>query len=356
LQFHKNLISSRFANISNEPARQLNTNAEAERLAVLHKMNSGHYVFSEHACMSCGAEQFDVLAERDRYGFPIQTTACQSCGFIQTNPDMRDEDYTDFYIKHYRKLYIADLVGEPEDFFKEERWRGQQIVSYVMQRAQLPKGGLVVEIGCGAGGILHCFKEKGFRVIGTDFGEDNMAHGRQLGLDLRSGDLFSLKLDETPALIIYSHVLEHIRDLDRQLAQVKLLLGNTGFVYVEVPGVKDVHRNVFQADFLQTFHLAHIYNFTRQTMINVLGKSSFSLVDADEEIRSLFRVGNAQHSTVSDHRSTREYINKTEKNRAFYKWIFQRKSQVRSVINTSRRLLINTLHKLGLYQLIKRMV
>jgi SAM-dependent methyltransferase len=337
-------------------AMQLSAIALTERDRVIQKIHVGAYVFGARPCAVCSGRSFRILAERDRYGLPIQTTICPECGLIQTTPDMREEDYRDFYTHHYRKLYINDLVGDPAGFFQEEYWRGQRILRYVRKSIDLPAGALVLEVGCGAGGILHAFATQGYRVIGTDLGVENLEYGREQGLDLRVGDVFELKLPERPALIIYSHVLEHIRDPERTLQRVHELLDDSGRLYIEVPGVKDVRHNVFQGDFLQTFHIAHIYNFSRRSLCNLMTKNGFCCIQGDESIRAVFRPCEKHSSEFqSDYASAMSYIKTTERWRGYYRARFRVKSRVSTLIDSIRSSSIDMLHRVGLYASVKRL-
>ena len=335
---------------------QLRAEADAERNLVIRKIQSGAYFFQSRACVSCGGHSFEVLATHDRYGLPIQTTICVHCGLIQTNPDMRADDYRDFYINHYRRLYIAELVGSPADFFQQEYWRGQQIVAFVEKSIELRKGSLIVEIGCGAGGILHAFAVRGYRVVGTDLGAENLAYGRARGLDLRVGDLFQLELDETPALIVYSHVLEHISEPVATLGRVRELLAADGHLYVEVPGVKSVRVNVFQGDFLRTFHLAHVFNFSLQTLTNLVSKHGFQLVAGNEFVRSIFRVGPRAGRCESDYREAMRYITTTEKLRPLFGLRFRVASRCLASVQYLRRAVIHVLRRLRLYETVKKLM
>lgn len=343
------------------PVTQLGADAQRELAEVLAKFEDQTYVFEERQCAVCSGSRFDVLAEQDRYTMPIKTTICRSCGLIQTNPDMRESDYTDFYTHHYRRLYIADLVGQPEDFFREEYWRGRKILGFVRRHLAVPKGRLVVEIGCGAGGILQAFADAGYRVIGTDLGAENLAYGKSHGLDLRNGDLFGLadSLDEKPALVVYSHVLEHIREPGKSLEKVRELLASDGHLYVEVPGVKDVRRNVFQGDFLKTFHLAHIYNFSLLTLQNLARKHGYEPIAGDETVRALFRpahTGATSGFPVSDYVASVAYMEATERRREFYRRRFAARMAMRAVTDGIRARAITLLHRLGLYRHLRRRI
>lgn len=355
MPFRRRLISQRFASTEASPPLP-GSESDREREAVLAKVRGGHYAFAEQACAVCDGRDFDVIAERDRYGLPIQTTLCRTCGLIQTNPDMRAADYRDFYVHHYRRLYIAKLVGQPRDFFREEYWRGRRIVDYVLGHLALPPGALVVEIGCGAGGVLHPFAQRGFRVIGTDLGEENMAYGRRMGLDLRSGDVHDLRLDEQPSLVLYSHVLEHVAEPGRQLRRIRELLRSDGHLYIEVPGVKSVHRNAHCADLLDALHIAHIYNFTLRSLTNLLARHGFERVDGDETIRSIFRPGRAQTAYVTDYLAVDRYIRRTERWRPLLERVTRTGFAVRDLRDRARAAAARVLQRLGLYGLVKRML
>lgn len=355
MNFERDLLAERYARGAGALVR-LSPDADAECQKVVQKILGQTYRFLEKKCAVCDGEVFDVLAEQDRYGLPIQTVICVKCGLMQTNPDMREEDYLDFYINHYRRLYIADLVGEPVDFFREEVWRGQRILEFVEGAVRLPRNGLVLEVGCGAGGILHAFQRQGYRVIGTDLGAENLSYGREIGLDLRQGDIFNLELKEAPDLIIFSHVLEHIRNPALALRRARDLLGPGGFLYIEVPGVKYVRKNSFQGDFLKTFHLSHVYNFSLRTLRNLMVREGFECVSGDEYVRAVFVKGERSEEFESDYAEAKLYMARTERWRVVYRALFVIASEVKRVRDFFRRSLISLLRRAGLYSAIRAAV
>lgn len=355
ISFTADLISPRFA-AGHPQLYHLNEMSAKERLLVLQKIESNIYLRTPRRCRRCDGLAFSVLAEQDRYGFPIQTSVCHSCGLVQTNPDFRPEDYIDFYTHHYRRLYIADLVGEPKDFFQEELWRGQKIYRFVRKHASLAGSPFVLEVGCGAGGILQAFRERGFEVLGTDYGAENLAYGKSRGIDIRQGDLFSLDLERRPDLIIYSHVLEHVYDPNRELAKVRELLAPDGCLYIEVPGIKATRTNVFQGDFMQMFHLAHIYNFTLATLTGLLADNGFQLIAGNEEVRALFRKGDAAGQRSGAYAEVIAYMRATEKHRSFYRAAFRVRARLRSVAEKARVVTVSLLKAMGVYALARRLL
>jgi len=355
ISFDSALISPRFA-ADCPQLFHLNELSARERLLVLQKIESNFYLRTPRRCRMCDGPDFSVLAEQDRYGFPVQTSVCHGCGLVQTNPDFRPEDYIDFYTHHYRRLYIADLVGEPKDLFQEELWRGQKIYRFVRKHALFTSSPFVLEVGCGAGGILQAFRERGFDVLGTDYGAENLAYGKSRGMDIRQGDLFSLNLERRLDLIIYSHVLEHVYDPNRELAKVRELLAPDGYLYIEVPGIRATRTNVFQGDFMQMFHLAHIYNFTLATLTRLLADNGFQLVAGNEEVRSLFRKGEATGRQSGECAEVIAYMRGTEKHRSFYRAVFRVRSRMRSVAERARAVTVSFLKAMGVYSWVRRLL
>lgn len=345
----RSLLSNRFS-INSVNAVSINQSAKNELSKVFIKIQEKIYHFEERCCTVCGGDNFLILAEIERYGLPIKKAICKGCGLVQTNPDMREQDYIDFYKTHYRDLYIADLVGSPDKFYAEEKWRGQAIFDFLTRHVKLELGSLVVEVGCGAGGIISVFKNEGYRVIGVDYGAVNLAYARQQGLEVYEGGINDLCLTERPALIIYSHVLEHVQNIDAELTRVFNILADDGVVYIEVPGIRNVRWNSYQADLLKTFHIAHIYDFSLNALCNMLEKNRFKLIYGNEYIRSVFSKSNESKAIVSDFEATYNYLKTTERFYYFFGSLSRILSRVQSLMLALRGYFINFLHRLGLYE------
>ena len=188
---------------------------------------------------------------------------------------MDQESYIKFYNHEYRKLYVGKETATL-NFFEDQKRKGKKIYNYLNDNGLLQKDSLfVLEVGCGAGGILEYFKEKGHRVKGIDLGEEYVNFGKSQGLDLEVSLLSDLKLDSKPDIIIYSHVMEHILDLDAELDAIKNHLSDESIAYIEVPGLKEIHRN-YKSNTLTFLQNAHTFNFTKETLISlflqILGK------------------------------------------------------------------------------------
>lgn len=145
------------------------------------RVNNGEYHFETFTC-ECGAkeESFRILAEKDRYGFKVQTVICKNCGLMMTNPRMTQDAYNLFYDSEYRKIYLgvesANDVGD--NFFASRKKRGEVIAEFVGNKVGRDIKS-VLEIGCSAGAILEAFKEKGCKVKGIDLGGEYIEYGKK---------------------------------------------------------------------------------------------------------------------------------------------------------------------------------
>lgn len=257
---------------------------------VMRDVLSGKYSFETISCPICNNKtDFECLAEKDRYGLDCQTLMCVKCGLLMTNPRMNQDAYNDFYMNEYRQLYTASEISS-DHFFEEQVYHGTQILRYILEQTNLKNVSdrKIIEIGCGAGGILKAFKDSGSTVLGMDLGEKYLNYGiSNWGLDLRFGTIQNLTKSDSPDIIIYSHVLEHILDLEKELIHIKEICHKSTLIYIEVPGLLNIH-NAYNGDFLMYLQNAHTFHFSLRTLKNLFAKYGFELVQGNEYVRAIF--------------------------------------------------------------------
>jgi SAM-dependent methyltransferase len=231
---------------------------------------------------------------------------------------MTQAAYDEFYNAEYRKLYVGKESAS-DDFFRREVAAGKKIITYlsgagggdILKR----DSALVVEVGCGAGGILLPFRELGCRVLGLDPGEEYLAFGRsKYGLDLRGGTLDAAILPRKADLIIYNHVIEHILDPVEELIRARRCLAAGGAIYLAVPGIKWLH-NSYRMDFLRLLQNAHVWHFTLTTLSNLCRKAGLHVTSGEERIRMIVEPGDASRQLENDFPAVIEYLNGVERER-----------------------------------------
>ena len=124
------------------------------------KISQGFYKFERIQCCICNSNKFKKLSNKDRYGLYMPVVICEQCGLIQTNPRMTQESYNEFYNEEYRNLYMG-FENPTKSFFLDQYAGGSLLFSYLVQNGCLRKpynDKLILEVGCGAGGLLQYFK------------------------------------------------------------------------------------------------------------------------------------------------------------------------------------------------------
>jgi len=300
------------------PVQELNELQNAMKRQIDKKVEQKVYQFESVPCCICHSLNFEKLSEKDRYGLYMPVVICCDCGLIQTNPRMTQQSYNIFYNEEYRKLYTGNILPN-SDFFNNQFRTGGLIFHFLNSNITFKKplsDIRVIEIGCGAGGILQYFKEKGCNVQGVDLGAEYIEFGRsQYDLNLKTGGIADISSDEAFDIVIYSHVLEHILNPNEEIHHIKRILRTDGIVYIELPGVKSLRYNNYDLDFLKYLQNAHTYHFTLTTLNNLMQTNGYKLVAGNENIYSIFntQIGiGTSYTTISDFDEILKYLRDLE--------------------------------------------
>jgi 2-polyprenyl-3-methyl-5-hydroxy-6-metoxy-1,4-benzoquinol methylase len=139
-------------------------------------------------------------------------------------------------------------------------------------------GGKILDVGCGNGNYLYSLRELGWETYGVEMDEQVCHYVREvLGLTVFQGTLEEAHLPNNLFdVVTMRHVLEHLPDPSRSLAEVYRLLRAGGSVLIETPNIESVQARFFRA---RWFHLdipRHLYHFTPATLPALLQKTGFS--------------------------------------------------------------------------------
>jgi len=265
------------------------------RDSVLAKIRNGEYVLEDVRCPVCASSNRHTITERDAYAIPVAVTMCNDCHFIYTGRRMALKSLGNFYNVEYRRIERGVPLPR-EEFFNLQHGKGLAIQEYLRSVGiDLDRNGIVVEVGCGAGGILEAFREHGHTVIGCDLGREYVEYGaNRHGLDLYTGDLESLKpfiasTNRRVTLIIYEQTFEHLMDLPAELASIRPLMDANSFLFIGVPGIRNVDAH-YDSDFLKYLQPGHTSHFDLASLTYWLDKGGFARVAGDERVRAVFRL------------------------------------------------------------------
>ena len=297
LDYKTKFVSRRFkkyfagAGAENLKPIQLETRDKVRELITSNR----EWKLNSRPCQICGNDNFIKIAEVDRYLLDVTTVLCDSCGFMFTDPVMRQSDYEDFYINYYRELYTNSSEATSE-FFQAQYKTGMRIYKYLEKNFSLVDK-TIVEIGAGAGGILKAFSDQELEVIGCDFGKDYLNYGIKQGINLKIGGIESIP-SQSADVVIYCHVLEHILNLDNEFKNLDRILKPGGVIYVQVPGIFYVHYT-YRGNFLKFLQNAHLYHFSKKTLTNLMNKYNFRPLKVNQVINGLFIKENSNFENIN---------------------------------------------------------
>lgn len=238
------------------------------------------------SCPYCGAHEFSRVSEIDSRGVPAEVVICEVCDGCFKAAVLDSEAHV-----YYYQMLSYTLRGKPvtdsgmEALFHERvRTIAYPRYAFVRHFTDLEPGrDLIVEWGCNDGASLYPWHRAGFEVLGIDLDARAVELGRGKGLPLYYGDLFGQTQSQPAGLLILSHVLEHVLNLQAVLSRAYTLLRPGGFLFVEVPGI----RTQALGDPLQYLDAEHNYNFDARTLRALLRRHGFHLLYLDEYVRAI---------------------------------------------------------------------
>ncbi len=115
---------------------------------------SGGYKRVKNRCFcDCSRDNNDiVIAEKDMCGVPLKSILCPKTGLICSDSIFDEKSNNEFYINEYRD-YASFGISIP-DYFDSQVDRGRNFYRLFKENARIDLDYKVIEIGCGAGGVL----------------------------------------------------------------------------------------------------------------------------------------------------------------------------------------------------------
>lgn len=271
----KKLISPRFSSTKSLQLKYIQPSQLPFIDEVKSKLQNGEYKY-EDCCCPCGGKKDVIISEIDRYGLPLNSVLCLQCGTIRISPYLASDSLDNFYSEFYQRMYgrVTDL----DSYFLKQKKYGEKILAVAQQF--LKPGSCVYEVGCGAGGALKIFQDRGDRVIGCDYSAELIEAGRQRGVsNIYCGSFVDLeeRLQGIKVDFIYLYkVFEHLSDPISFLEDCKNYLAPKGRILIVVPDISRIDSCPNpRGDLLQFFHIAHKFNFSFEGIKMLSNKVGF---------------------------------------------------------------------------------
>ena len=196
---------------------------------------------------------------------------CETCGAAQSPADRQWTAEIDEIYAAYRSF---QQYGGPEQHVLDGatgklRRRSQVLLDRMATAPGFPRGGTVLDVGCGGGATLRAFSERGgWQLFGQELDRRDLPLLRAIP---SFESLFTCPLSQIPRrfdLVTMVHSLEHFIHPARALQHLRSKIAAGGRLFVEVP---DAGVNPF--DCLVADHMVH---FTAVTLADLAVRAGFA--------------------------------------------------------------------------------
>lgn len=238
---------------------------------------------AERPCPVCGARAAEPLHHRAFVlpdGHPLAAgytvVTCGECGAAYATPLPDQAAYDRYYRDASKYADIATGTGSGAQAWDDERLgeTARALASFAPAKSTH-----IVDIGCGAGGLLRQLAARGYtELTGIDPAQACAdATGAIPGVRGLVGNLFGYPAELRPAgMIVLSHVLEHVRDVGAAVDGLATIVGEGGRVYAEVPDASR-YTEYLVAPFLD-FNTEHINHFSEATLARLFTSRGWNIV------------------------------------------------------------------------------
>ena len=140
-----------------------------------------------------------------------------------------------------------------------------------------PVKGRILDIGAGTGDFLLECKNQNWDILGIE--PNDKAKGIALGKGIKFGDTIEKLESNSFDVITMWHVLEHVPDIEHQVAELKRLLKPSGTIIIAVPNFKSYDAKYYK-EFWAAYDVPrHLWHFSKTAIEKLFDKQNMNLED-----------------------------------------------------------------------------
>lgn len=178
-------------------------------------------------CVACG-NSLAFFGRRGQYTY----ASCKGCGTLQLAPFPSKEDLNCAYIDDYA---TSGHQGSDPDAIYTISGPFYTAVLKELKRTSHPPG-MVLDLGCGWGGMCRYLRDAGYDYLGTDYPSASLEYCRQQGLTVSDASLEDLLARrEIFSAVLMVTVFEHLQDHAETLRKIRGILQPGGLLLILIP-------------------------------------------------------------------------------------------------------------------------
>lgn len=226
----------------------------------------------EHENHSLYLEVMDHMITKESF----KIVRCEHCGFHFTNPIPKEADIGAYYKSDAYVSHSSSSKGLIN--FLYNIVRNKTLKDKVRWVSNVTKGDNLLDIGSGTGHFLKVANKKGFKGFGLEPDPDarDFAKATNNISCYTQEELYKIKTSSVDVITMW-HVLEHVYELNKDVATMSKILKPTGHVFIAVPNMES-----FDAHYYKSFWAAydvprHLYHFRKNDINRLMDKHGFKL-------------------------------------------------------------------------------
>ncbi len=181
-----------------------------------------------------------------------------------------------------------------EQYFREQSYTTEHYVIPFIDKIQLIDPTVsVLEIGCGEGGNMLPFLQRGCRTVGVDMNKNKIANAQKFYATLELPvqpdffltDIYEWNSTEQFDLILMRDVLEHIHNQERFFRYVKKFLKPKGKIFVGFPPWQNPyggHQQIFESWVSKLPYIHLLPTFAYKGILSLMRESPHEIRNALE--------------------------------------------------------------------------
>jgi 2-polyprenyl-3-methyl-5-hydroxy-6-metoxy-1,4-benzoquinol methylase len=213
---------------------------------------------SNKGCKYCGFNKDKLLLQSSSY----QIVTCLGCGLTRTipEPEANYDEESDYFENYLNKEKLF------RSFFKP-------ILKFI--RKNIPDGKLL-EIGSSVGFLLEEAIKYGYQVEGIELNKKAVEYCSNKGITIHNCYLKECLFKEGKYdIVVMSHVLEHITDLNDFLKEINRILSPGGFIVLSQPTYVGLIAKLSGIKWYGWVPKDHVWHFTPENISSVLKQNGF---------------------------------------------------------------------------------
>jgi SAM-dependent methyltransferase len=233
-------------------------------------------------CPVCGSTDIrNVLSVKDHTvsGEIFSILECGSCSFRFTQDVPGADSISPYYKSEDYISHTDETKGLIGTLYKKIRRRTLVRKRKLIIKTTGKLKGSLLDVGCGTGAFVHEMQQRYWTVTGLepDAGAREMAK-KLYDLNLKNqNELFHLPVSSFDAITLW-HVLEHVHDLAGYIQQLKLLLKETGKLFIAVPNYTSLDARTYKEYWAAYDVPRHLYHFSPLSMQRLMEKNGLKII------------------------------------------------------------------------------